>query len=197
MPDLRYAQRGAQRAAQLRTLNERRGYAGNNKLWTEAEDKICRDLHPDYQAILRTLPYRSYYAVRNRCQKLGLAPKRNLVTSADVSKLRRFYSTSKPDELRRLLPGRSLKQIRAIARYYGIRKRRRGFLPTGHPIIDDIRQRCFNLNYSMVELDREAGTGSYFAKGGWHSPNGFSPAKVAKAIVVLDGQIKAEWSSLQ
>lgn len=66
----------------------------------------------------------------------------------------------------RAFPNRSLKQLRALGGYYGIRFQR----PQSSDwfsIIDAIRAGGIELNYSMPDLDELARTGSYFRRAGW------------------------------
>ena len=197
MPDLRAAQRNAEWAARMREIQKKRGMAGRNQLWTEEEDATCRRLYPDYKAIHKSLPHRSLRAVRGRGQKLGLAPKRNLITAAELSKLRRLYPTATRSELRSAFPQRSVGAIERLARYYRIWKRTKPLKPTGHALIDAIRARCHELNYSMVDLDDIAGTGKYFASARWCGAKKVAAAHVVRAVAALDGQLSVEWSRLQ
>ncbi|ODT80955.1 MAG: hypothetical protein ABS76_14300 [Pelagibacterium sp. SCN 64-44] len=80
-----------------------------------------------------------------------------------------------------------------MARYFGMSRPRKPFATTGYLVIDQIRDRCFELCLSMVDLDAMAGTRSYFAKAEWHSGN-VSPKAVARAIKALDGELSARWN---
>lgn len=66
----------------------------------------------------------------------------------------------------RAFPNRSLKQLRALGGYYGIRFQRPQS-SDGFSIIDAIRAGGIELNYSMPDLDELARTGSYFRRAGW------------------------------
>ncbi|YBV98580.1 hypothetical protein M1D80_14225 [Phyllobacteriaceae bacterium JZ32] len=57
---------------------------------------------------------------------------------------------------------------------------------------DAIRARCFELRYSMVDLDAIAKTKSYFQKANWHA-TGLNYKAVCKAIDALDEELTVRW----
>lgn len=163
-------------------------------LWSDAELDTLRRLHPDYQAAIRALGgKRSYSSVRAKAQQLGLAPKRQHWTGEQVSRLRKVYRHGTLAEVQGTFPNRSLRYIRSMAGYFGFTRPRPSFVPTGYLVIDQIRERCFDLHLSMGDLDAMAGTGTYFAKAGWHGA-GLNPKAVARAIKALDGELSARWN---
>lgn len=168
---------------------------GGHALWSNEDLQTLRRLHPDYQEAMRVLG-RSYSAVRSKAQQLGLAPKREQWTGEQLLRLRKLYRSGAPAKaIQEAFPTKKLKTIYNMALYHGLRRARMPFAPTGHLVIDQIRARCFDLRLSMVDLDDIAKTGSYFAKGGWHSSG--LPAQavaVAKAVAALDGRLTAVWN---
>ncbi len=186
----------SQNAVRAQQARRRIRYLGTtpngNRLWTPKEDEICREYGLDYSVLMEKLPNRTYSSLRSRCQKLGLRPKRQLLTAADLSKLRRIGPTASHEELQRQFPTRTLAQIHYLRQHYRISRKQQGFSVTGYPILDTIRLRCRNLNYSMVELDALAGTKRYFQKAIWHSGRLSYPA-ICKAIAALDGEISVRW----
>jgi hypothetical protein len=62
------------------------------EVWTAAEMRIVQRLYPDYEAMLKALPNRSYWAIRGFAQNYGIASKRHVWTTAEISKLRALYS---------------------------------------------------------------------------------------------------------
>lgn len=80
-------------------------------------------------------------------------PKRNLVTACELSKMRKIVPNETPDEIRIAFPHRTLTQTRKICRYRGIYRLKAPLKATGYPILDAIRLRCFEFNYSMRDLD--------------------------------------------
>jgi hypothetical protein len=63
---------------------------------------------------------------------------------------------------------------------------------TGHPLIDTIRDRAFDLRLSMVDLDAMAGTKRYFQKASW-CPGRPNRKALLRAVEVLGGQISVRW----
>ncbi|MDH0125773.1 hypothetical protein N7376_17360 [Brucella intermedia GD04153] len=187
-----YSQNAA-RAQQARRRIRFLGIMPNgSRVWTPKEDQVCRQYGSDYSVLMEKLPHRSYQALRSRCQKLDLRPKRQLLTAAELSKLRRLGPTATSEQLQQEFPTRTLSQIRALRQHYKIRRQQSPFKATGYPILDNIRRRCRELNYSMPDLDVIAGTKAYFQKADWHS-KGIKYSAVCKAIVALDGEVSVRW----
>lgn len=187
--------RGAITAERMRRRIQRSGFnMCGQPLWTEKELDLLRKHHPDYKAAMRALKRRSYGGIRAKAQQLGLTIKRKSWTAREVSLLRRVYPTASHEEISELLPNRSWTQIKSAAGYHKIYRKRKPFKGTGISVLDQIRERSFELRYSMVDLDALSHSKSYFAKGNWH--RGWVNQKaVAKAIKALDGEMKAGWNS--
>ena len=166
--------------------------AKGHRLWTPAEDERVKQLYPDYRALRKALRHRTYYALRHRADALGVVRRRHVWTGAEVVRLRKLYPTATRAELHASFPRLTWHQIAGKAVHIKVSRRRSRLSPTGFPIIDDIRERAFLLNYSMVDLDAIARTRGYFQKGGWHS-NGINKRAVYKAIEALDGEVLASW----
>lgn len=66
-----------------------RGY----KLWTDAEDGICRDGYLDYAAISRALPHRSRCAIKSRCVSIGITKSSTWTAKRDTL-FRKLYRTA-------------------------------------------------------------------------------------------------------
>jgi hypothetical protein len=64
---------------------------------------------------------------------------------------------------------------------------------TGHPVIDQIRQRARYLNLTMSDVDAMSGTKRYFNAAGWLKKPRPNLNAVAKAILALDGEVTAIW----
>lgn len=192
---LKWATRGAFAAERNR---QRMRFLGvtpkGHALWTEREDDIVRRFYPDYELLLRKLRRRSYYALRHRARVLGIVKRRHCWTGAEVSRLRRFYPTLDRAGLLQLFPGLSWSQI--IGRAHGIklRKARCRLTKTGFPIIDEIRERAFQLNLSMVDVDAMANTRHYFQRAGWCNRRTVNERHVVRAINALDGRIAIAWN---
>jgi hypothetical protein len=184
----------ARRAEATRRMIRQRGTTPTgDRIWTADEDDICRQHGDDYEALQAKLPHRSYSALRKRCQALGLRPNRQIMTANEVSRLRRLYPTASHQELQAAFPGRSIQRIRRTCSYFSITRNRQPLKETGYAIINEIRRRCFELNYSMVDLDEIAGTGNYFSKANWHT-QGLNAKAVYRAVKALDGELAVRWN---
>lgn len=194
MNKIAYLAAGAASAERGRERMKRAGCTPKGHLlWTKEEEDIVRRHAGDYQGAVRALGgRRSYSAVRSRSQALGLAPKRTHWTGEQVLRLRKVYRWGTPAEMREAFPGRSLGYIHNMARYFGLSRPRKPFAPTGFPVLDEIRRRCFECALSMVDLDAMAGTGTYFASAGWHARH-LRMSAVAKAVKALGGELTVKW----
>jgi len=133
-------------------------------LWTKNEDALVRELYPDYDALQKALRRRTYNALRARARTLDVVKRRHTWLGAEISRLRRMYPKAARQELMVFFPDVSWEAIKAMAHRVGVRRERRKLVSTGHPLIDRIRDRAFDLNISMVDLDAMAGTKKYFRK---------------------------------
>jgi hypothetical protein len=163
-----------------------------HKLWTDEEDLICRIFHPDYSAICQVLHARSRKAVQTRCQRLGLAPRREAWGWSARQKLRKLYPDADRKEICDAFPGVSWDRIQAAARYYGFRRSRKPYKLTGIPALDQLRSRCYAIRWIMRDMDEEAGTGQYFQTRGYKSR---SPDfnSIDKGVRALGGHLEVRW----
>jgi len=194
MSRIAYLAAGAVTAERNRNRMARTGRTpAGHSIWTDDEEALLRHHHRDYQAAIRALAgRRSYYAVRAKAQALGLATKRNHWTGDQVVRPRRLFRCGTTAEIRAAFPGRSRNNIYKMAAYFGIKRPRKPFTPTGVPIIDQIRAKCFECALSMVDLDDMARTGNYFARAGWASGH-VKMSAVAKAVKALGGVLAVRW----
>lgn len=174
-----------------RTPGRARGFRRHLE-WTEAEDNVVRLLFPDYKALEQVLRHRTYDAIKCRAAGLGIVPRKHVWTNLEVSRLRKLYSTASNAELLEAFPGVSIERIKGKAGHIGLRRKPKGFKPTGHPLLDQLRSRCFELNLSMIDLDAMAGTNKFFQKQLWHS-GALSYARVAAGVHAIGGTLKVEW----
>jgi hypothetical protein len=141
-------QRGAINAAAVNRAYMRHTgftYAGQ-KLWTEAEERLVLLHHPDYDTLVRLLPGRTRWAIQHRARKLGVAKDRRVWSEWEERVMRPAYSRGDPiDDIAALLDGKTKEQIWAKASKRKIRRPRRRPKLLDLPVIDDIRQRAFEL----------------------------------------------------
>jgi hypothetical protein len=191
---LRYIARSAARSQSTRERIRREGRTcRGDPLWTKEEDAELRRLHPDYLALRKSLPRRTISALKHRAIRIGLAKQHHFWTAVEVSRLRRLYPTSTIDELKAAFPGLRSKQINDRAKKLHLRKKRRPYPSTGFPVIDQIRARAFELNLTMEDVDKMAGTRHFFQNGRWRGCRSVNGSAVFLAISALDGDVRAIW----
>jgi hypothetical protein len=163
-------------------------------IWSEKELALCHEFHPNYKGLMKALGgRRSYSAVRAKCQQLGLAPKRQLWSSASIQKLKRLYSHATWHEILAALPEFKKSQIIHQARYCGLKRPRKPFKATRHIAINAIRERAFDIGYTMPDVDALAKSKTYFQKASW-SQGYINHRAIGRAIEALDGMINAKWN---
>lgn len=163
------------------------------KVWTAEEDTLCRKHGDNYKLLMELLPHRTYLALRARCQSLGLRPKRQYCSGAELLRVRRLYPRATHEELLAAFPHRKLDHLRKLARYHGIYRAKSKLISTGFPIIDAVRNRCAELNYSMGDLDAIAQSKCYFRKGNWRNSQTPNYGHVCRAIEALGGKLTVDW----
>lgn len=190
---LRQIARNAARSESARERIRTEGRTCNgDPIWTKREDEKIRRLYPDYRALKIALRRRTRMAIVCRASKLRISKKRQLWTAADISRLRRIYPTGTDAEIATAFPAFTKRQVQAIANRLRIPKKRRRYKRTGIAIIDAIRDRAFDLNLTMKDLDALANSRHYFQNccRELSSVNGLN---VYRAIEALDGQVTATW----
>jgi hypothetical protein len=185
--------RNAKSAERTRRRIKREGLTmKGDKVWTAEEDEVVRTTFPDYQAIRRVLPHRTYFACRTRARTLELVTKRPPYTARELSVVRRLYPTAEREVLMPLMPGRTWDQIANLAKRHGIHRAPKPFYPTGVTVLDQIRTRCRELNYTMPDLDKLIRSRGYFAKANWYNGH-IHHRDIGRAINALFGDLKADW----
>lgn len=111
---------------------------------------------------------RSAYAIKQKAQALGIRKKNNRWATTDKIWLRHNWNTAPRTRLFERFPGRSYDDITHKAREMGLPVR--GMPPPvtcGHPVVDAVRAKAYELGLTMRRLDELAGTGAYWQS---HSP---------------------------
>lgn len=190
-----YHMRGVIAAEKLRRRCERTGKTlGGQWTWTEEELSVCRELYPDRVAIRERLQRRSAEAIRKKCEELGLASRRVPWTAADITRLRKMYRSASWDELFATFPGRTEDAIRQTANKRRMFREKKPYKLTGFAAIDQIRARCLEQGFTMLDLDQYARSGQYFRQAHWRGTwRWYSDRFVARAIRALGGRISIEW----
>ncbi|KAA1176464.1 hypothetical protein FP026_27880 [Rhizobium tropici] len=192
---LAYYARNAATAERNRRRMRREGVTMNGyKLWTEEEKEIVRRLSPDYDAICKLIPSRKRRSIQHMASAMGVAGEKHLYTAAEISKLRRLYSTATWQEILEAFPFSDKERLKGVAKYHGFRRPRKKFKLTGDQPIDALLEKCAAANLSLVDLDKECRTKNYFRHCNWRSkPPNYT--RIVKAIKLLEGQMRAEWPS--
>ncbi len=166
---------------------------GLRRGWELWEEQLVRDLYPDYPAILRVLPHRTYWAVRSRARKLGVVTSREIWKASTVRSIEELSRTHTTSEIASKIADMETHQVDAIIKYFGFgRKPREGFRRAGIPVIDDVLYRADQQGLTLVEVDRRAGIGKrYFAGRRWE--NGLHGGHLARAVFALGGELYVEW----
>jgi hypothetical protein len=191
--DVRSLARNAARAQHLRI--RLRGVAPNGKReWSLAEIAIVQSLFPNEAALCKALPHRSWIAIRSRAGLLGLRKKQHRWFASDLSRLKRMWSAGFPKrEIFEALPRYTADQVIWQVRKRKFRRPDKRFCGSGHPVIDQIKDRAKYLHYSMGDIDELAGTKGYFYSARWIGRPRPNPKAICRAIEALDGVVTAVW----
>lgn len=192
---LAFHARNAAAAQRVRARILRTGYTlFGQRLWSEEEDLVCRLFYPDYFALRQILYNRTARAIQRRCQVLGLAKRRRQWGPLDKQKLRKLYPSASREEICATFPDVAWENIQAVARYYGWKRDKKPYKITGIVSLDQVRRRCYEIKWTMRDLDEESRTKRYFQTRGYCSkhPN-FK--QINRAVKTLGGQMEVRWSS--
>ena len=142
--------------ANKRSLNK------TNARWTSEQIAELIRWWPDVtRCAART--ERSVYACKQKAQSLGIRKKNNRWTTAEKIWLRHNWTTCPRKRLFERFPGRTYDDIAFKARSMGLDVR--GIPPPvtcGHPVVDAVRFRAYELGFTMARLDEIAGTKKYW-----------------------------------
>lgn len=191
---LAYFARNARSAERARRRMQREGVTMSGaKLWTDEEREIVEKLAPDYDAIVKRLPHRTRTAIKSQAGKMGLSRAIHIWTAAEISKLRKLYPRASAEEICTAFPHSTWINIRQAARYHGFRRLNKAYKPTGIGALDEVRRKCFEINWTMGDLDKAAKTKKYFRKCGWIGKK-INHRALGRAIEALDGVVQAQWN---
>lgn len=192
---LRYAIKGAERADYIRRQMKRTGLTPwGKKLWTKTEDDKVIRLYPDIKGLRQRLKSRSAAAIQQRAGALGVRRKGHRWKSSELVKLRKLFLNAHWQDILEAFPGLTKRQVISCAKYHGMKRNRKRFCKTGIEIIDAVREKAFQLNISMPDLDHMAGTKRYFSHAVWHQTKQANPKAVWRAIEALGGDVLARWN---
>lgn len=191
---LAYFARNAASAERARERMQREGVTMNgHALWTDKERAVLVKFKGNYDAMCKRLPHRTRIAIRSQCALMGLQQSRHVWLASDISKLRRMYKTASVEELCAAFPHSTWINIQQAARYRGFRRRgRQPYKLTGNSGLDAVRRKCYEIGWTMPDLDSAARTGTYFKRCGWIGKK-INHRALGRAIEALDGVVQAQW----
>lgn len=191
---LAYFARNAASGERARRRMEREGMTmRGHALWTDQERDVLVKFKGNYHAMRKRLPHRSLTAIYSQCAKMGLRKSIHIWSAADISKLRRLYATASVEDICKAFCHSTWINIQQVARYRGFQRRgRQPYKLTGIAGLDAVRQRCYEIGWTMADLDSAARTGTYFKRCGWIGKR-VNHRALGRAIEALDGIVQAKW----
>ena len=184
----------ARGAAISQANRERASIHTGGTRWLAVEMKTILDLYPDYAAIQKKLPERTYSQIKNFIKTYELGSKRHVWTTAEISRLRKTCRGSvSSDAIYAAFPEFGKGQLRNAAKRYGIPWPERRPKPLGVPVLDDVRQRAFDMNLSLGDLDGIVGGGHYFRHSGKYIDN----KKLIRVVEFMGGRLTVDWPAVE
>jgi len=192
---LRHAAKGAERAQHIRRYMKRTGRTPwGKKIWAEKEDDNIIKFYPDIKMLRRRLKSRSIAAIRQRAGALGVRRKIHIWKAPELAKLRKLCATASWRDILAAFPDLTKAQIKSCIKYRGIKCIRRRFCKTGIEIIDVVREKAYQMNFTMPDLDYMAGSKNYFSHALWHNKSRrINKKAIWDAIEALGGKISVQW----
>lgn len=159
--------------------------------WTLKEHEVVVSYWPDMNAIRKRLPHRSAGAIRAFAGKCNLTTGRHIWTAAEDAKLRKLAAAGSSRKYIATELGMSVNQIAGRMSYTRIAVARKPPAPSKNPLVNAIRQRAFELNMSMIDLDRSLGDRKIFQQAAGKQKVG--RAHIERAVKALGGKFIIEW----
>lgn len=186
---------GLNASDRARASMRHRGVTPNGySLWTKEEDRIVRELYPDYVTMKKLLRRRSRRSLSWRAGVLGLRTIRLQLpwTGREVTILRRRWREATRTELVSEFPRHPWGSIAKKGQSFGIRRRPWTPKPTGLYVLDQIRARAAEQKTSLCELDRVCSCRGYFENSS-SQPRWPRHNILLKAIAALGGHVEIVW----
>lgn len=163
------------------------------RYWAEREDLVCCLFYPNLGTIKWLLPWRTTGAIRWRCKQLNLfKPLCHRWTAREISILRKLYPSGTREEICEAIPNVDWQRICVAARYYGFRRDKKPYKITGVKALDGVRSKCYDLRWTMRDLDEECRTRNYFQTRGYRSEYPNFKA-INRAVSTLGGILEVHW----
>ena len=161
-------------------------------LWSEKDNALFAKLYPDYAALRKGFPTRTYKALRMHACASGLSKKGHRWTYPELSRLRKVYCNGSMSELRAAFPLLKPSQIKTKAMSLGMKRPRR-LKKLGEPLLDALREKALASNLSMRDLDAYANAEDYFRKSKWQHGKRIQDHPCYRAILALGGRVEAHF----
>lgn len=160
--------------------------------WTPEENELVHTYYPDYRAMMRALPSRSFGALKKRASFLDVAQPQRAWTGVEAKRLRALCAARLTwAEIQAALPHRSIDVLKIFARKHRIAYFR-PYKPADDPCVQAVRERAAAMKINMTALDRMAKSGVFFRKPGTRR----NLRHIAAGAAVLGGEIRIEWEPL-
>ncbi|MGS1095134.1 hypothetical protein ACVCNR_11185 [Aquamicrobium terrae] len=160
--------------------------------WTLKEHEVVVSYWPDMGAIAERLPHRSNTAIRAFAGRCNLTSNRHVWTAAQDNKLRKLVAAGFQRKEIAAELGLSIQQIGGRLSYCKIHTARRPPAPSENALVHSIRQRAFELNMSLADLDRSLGTRKIFRQAAGRQRVGHT--HIERAVKALGGNLVVEWT---
>lgn len=162
--------------------------------WTYTESEVLREAWPSMDAIRKRLPHRSERAIRKMAKRCGLIPDKlqHIWTGAQDRTLKRMAANGATRKEIADALGLTPGQVSNRLQYTKTNIAKRAPVLIGDPLVDAIRRRAFDLNISIVDLDRSLGRGKAFRSARWRLP---SPRCLHQAVKALGGNLVVQWEA--
>lgn len=167
--------------------------ARRRRPWSATEMKVAQETYPNYTLMLQKLPHRTLSQLKSFTCQYGIATKRIVWTTPEVSTLRiacREHWTM--ERLLAALPRLNRQQIKSKMRWMGWCLNP-PFKVMGVPILDAVRKEAHRQNRSLGELDEICGGKLYWQR----SCKRISWWRVARVVDELGGRVSIEFNHAQ
>lgn len=164
--------------------------------WTYRETEALREHWPDMAALRKLLPHRTETAIRSMAAKCGAAPPKNhhVWTGAEDKRLRVLAAAGATRKDIADALSLSPLQVQNRLQYARIRISKRPPTLCGDDLADAVRQRAFQMNITMRDLDRSLGNRRIFQNA--VTKKYVLPHHIDKAVKALGGRLTIVWDEL-
>lgn len=179
---------------------ESTGFTGAGQpLWSKPELRALHRYWPDRKRLARAIPRRTIRAIERKGEKLGLSRSKrtHTWTCAQVERLKRMWPVATRDELLAAFPWAIWEDLMNKAQdlrrreHLALARPKPRVAPTGVELVDQIIARAHLAKLTLRDLDRRAGTGTYFQKGRFR--RSVALRHIAPAAEVLGGELGVAW----